>query len=391
MGPCEPSIAISPNKWKRMVAGSVLNNVYYSRNGGKKWKKQKLTSKYGVYGDPVIGADASGTFYYLHLSDPSGKGWADEGLLDRIVIQESTNGGKTWSEGAFMGFAHPKDQDKHWWTMDPETGKQYVCWTEFDKYNSKAAEDKSRILFSQSPDGLTWSEAIVLSEQEGDCLDDDQTPEGAVPAVGPNGEVYVAWSFDNKLWFDRSTDGGNTWLKKDIEVADQPGGWVFDIPGLGRANGLPFTECDRSSGPHSGTIYVNWVDSRNGNKDVWVARSTDKGNTWSEPVRVNDDATEADQFFTALTIDQHTGYVYCVFYDRRNYTDNSTDVYLAVSKDGGQTFENIRISERPFTPIKGPFFGDYNDISAVNGHIRPIWTRMDSGKLSVWTALVEIE
>ena len=78
-----------------------------------------------------------------------------------------------------------------------------------------------------------------------------------------------------------------------------------------------------------------------------------------------------------------------MFYDRRNYTDTQTDVYMAISKDGGESFTNERISELPFTPKENVFFGDYNNISAYKGIIRPIWTRYEDGKLSIWTALIE--
>ena len=44
VGPCEPSIAIDPNNPMRMVAGSVLNNVYISNDGGKNWQVNKLSS-----------------------------------------------------------------------------------------------------------------------------------------------------------------------------------------------------------------------------------------------------------------------------------------------------------------------------------------------------------
>jgi hypothetical protein len=47
------------------------------------------------------------------------------------------------------------------------------------------------------------------------------------------------------------------------------------------------------------------------------------------------------------------------------------------------------ISEKPFTPTQSVFIGDYLNIAAHNGKIRPIWPRMDSGKLSLWTALIE--
>ncbi|MGK0364200.1 MAG: hypothetical protein ACI85O_001257 [Saprospiraceae bacterium] len=391
-GPCEPSIYINPKDDNKIVAGAVLDNVYFSEDGGATWSKNKLKSSYGVYGDPVIGGDSKGNFYYLHLSDPDKKGWASPKLLDRIVIQKSTDG-KTWEDGSFMGMHHPKDQDKHWIGIDPKTNALYVTWTEFDKYNSKKEGDNSRILFSKSTDeGETWSETVSINQFSGNCLDDDRTTEGAVPVAGLNGEVYVAWSYDDKIFFDYSTDGGTSWQDTDIVAAQQPNGWTFDIPDIGRANGLPILSIDHSQSKHRGTLYLNWTDQRNGENDtdVWLSKSTDKGLTWSKPKRVNDDAAGKQQFFTWMSVDEATGYIYTVFYDRRNHDDSQTDVYLAYSKDGGETFTNQKISETPFLPTsEGVFFGDYNNISARNGKVRPIWTRCDGGKLSVWTSLID--
>ncbi|MCB0555113.1 MAG: exo-alpha-sialidase [Phaeodactylibacter sp.] len=392
-GPCEPSIAINPNNTDQVVAGAVLDRAYYSQDGGKTWKEKQLRSPYGVYGDPVILADYAGNFFYAHLADPSGSGRFSSSWLDRIVIQKSTDGGMAWSDGAFTGNRPPADQDKHWLAANPYNHHLYVTWTEFDKYGSRKAEDHSRILFSKSTDsGKSWSDAISINQLEGDCLDDDNTTEGAVPAVGPNGELYVSWAYAEKIYFDRSIDGGATWLNEDIIAADQPGGWAFDIPGISRCNGMPFTEADRSNGPHRGSVYINWSDQRNGegDTDIWLAYSRDGGQSWSEPIRVNNDPAGRQQFLTAMAVDQSTGYIYIVFYDRRAYDDHRTDVYLAYSTDGGQTFNNQRISESPFTPTTEVFFGDYNDISAEDGHIRPIWTRLEQGELSVWTALVEV-
>ena len=392
VGPCEPSIKISPADKNKIVAGSVLDNVYFSEDGGKTWSIDKLKSSYGVYGDPVIGADPKGNFYFLHLSDPEHRGWASPRLLDRIVIQKSEDG-IAWNDGSFMGMHHPKDQDKHWIGIDPTSNHLYVTWTEFDLYNSKKATDKSRILFSKSTDdGETWSETVAVNQYEGNCLDGDQTTEGAVPVAGLNGEVYVAWAYDNKIWFDYSLDGGATWQEKDIIAAEQPGGWTFDIPEIGRANGLPILCIDRSNGKNRGNLYINWTDQRNGadDTDVWLTVSKDKGKTWSSPKRINDDAPGKQQFFTWTDCDPVTGNLYTVFYDRRNYDDSRTDVYLAYSTDGGNSFVNRRISEKPFLPTANNiFFGDYNNISAYDGRVRPIWTRCDNGKLSVWTSLLE--
>ena len=391
-GPCEPSIAINPNNPNQLVAGAVLHYAYHSNDGGRTWQKQILQSSMGVWGDPVVLADYKNNFYYAHLSDPAGTNWASQEILDRMVVQKSTDAGASWSDGTYTGLRHPKDQDKEWLAVDPQSNYLFMTWTEFDKYGSRNPKDHSRILFSKSTDdGLSWSTPVVLSQFEGNCLDDDQTTEGAVPAVGPNGELYVAWSFDEKIYFDRSFDGGHTWMGKDLIISDQPGGWSFEVPGLNRTNGMPVTAVDISQGAYRGHLYVNWSDQRNGedDTDVWLSKSTDGGDTWTAPIRVNDDDPGKHNFLTWLTIDPTTGYVYLVFYDRRNHENESTDVYLAISKDGGQTFINQKINQQSFSPNRHVFFGDYNHIVAYDGHVRPIWTQYENGKLSIWTALID--
>ena len=64
---------------------------------------------------------------------------------------------------------------------------------------------------------------------------------------------------------------------------------------------------------------------------------------------------------------------------------------VASSIDGGDTWTNQTVSESPFVPEGQVFFGDYNNIAAVDGHVRPIWTREDLGVLSVWTALLDLD
>src|SRR5687768_3209540 len=54
---CEPTIAINPRYPNNIVAGSVLNNYYLTKDMGVTWKKGTLTSPFGVYGDPAIIAD----------------------------------------------------------------------------------------------------------------------------------------------------------------------------------------------------------------------------------------------------------------------------------------------------------------------------------------------
>jgi hypothetical protein len=86
-----------------------------------------------------------------------------------------------------------------------------------------------------------------------------------------------------------------------------------------------------------------------------------------------------------MDIDQTNGNLHFVFYDRRNYSDDQTDVFLAFSNDGGQTFRNKGISDKSFVPNKSIFFGDYTNITVHNNIVRPIWTRLHNGQLSIWT------
>lgn len=390
--PCEPSICVNPQDPANIVAGAILNKVYVSNDSGRTWSVSKLTSSHGVFGDPAIVASPRGDFYYLHLSDPSGRGWSHPSLLDRIVCQRSTDGGKTWSDGGGMGRNGQKDQDKQWAAVSSDSKHIYATWTQFDRYNSSDPQDSTLILFSCSnKKGKKWSDPVRLSQHAGNCLDDDYTVEGAVPAAGTDGEIYCAWARGDSLFFDRSVDGGKTWLDRDIVAGPIVGGWNQEVPGINRCNGMPVTMVDHSNGPHRGSIHILYADIRNGadDTDIWCITSSDRGSTWGEPVRVNDDGPGKQQFFPWLSVDPVTGHLYAVFYDRRNHDGNTTDVYLATSTDGGKHWSNERISEKPFTPKENVFFGDYNNISAHGGVVRPIWTRFEDGKLSVWTALIQ--
>jgi len=389
--PEEVSITINPTNPNFIAAGANIDHFFRSTDAGLTWTTSFMSSSaYGVWGDPSVVYDELGYLYFGHLSNPPISGY----WIDRIVVQRSTNNGLTWNDGAGIGFLNPKEQDKEWLGVDMHSplykGNIYTTWTEFDNYGSSSPSDSSRIRFSRSTDkGLTWSIAKTVSDRSGDCVDEDNTDEGAVPCVGPNGEVYVSWAGPLGLMFDKSTNAGNTW-GVDKFVSTIPGGWDFNVTGISRCNGLPITACDTSQSPFRGNIYINWSDQRNGstNTDVFFVKSTDGGDTWSAAKKVNDDNTTRHQFFTWMTIDQTTGVIYFTFYDRRNTTGSVTDVFVARSTDGGETFTNFKFSESAFTPTSGVFFGDYTNISALNKKVYPIWMRLDGSTLSVWTAII---
>ncbi len=382
----EPSIAIHPNNPDKMVAGTVMNDYYYSRDGGMSWKSQSLTSKYGVNGDPVLHISQKGWYYYFHLSNPPSGNW-----IDRIVCERSR-----WICGKWKASATPpeppKAQDKHWVAECPLTGNLYLTWTEFDKYGSKDTTDHSRIMFSKSEDkGKSWSSPRSISYFEGDCLDGDSTVEGAVPAVNSRGDLFVTWTGPRGIMMNTSTDQGDSWRQKEKKIHDHPGGWTFSVPGVGRCNGLPIIKIDQSGGAMNNRIYVNWADQGqdSSNTEIWMIYSDDFGQSWSDQIKVNQDESGNHQFFTWMDIDQKNGNLYFVYYDRRNHDDHSTDVYISYSSDGGSTIHEKKVSKAPFKPQKEVFFGDYLNIAAHDNVVRPIWPSMDvNGTIALWTALV---
>jgi hypothetical protein len=120
--------------------------------------------------------------------------------------------------------------------------------------------------------------------------------------------------------------------------------------------------------PLTGTLIVVWNDQLFGNPDILSIRSTDGGMTWSGPIRINDDAGTAAQFFPWIAFDPH-GTAHVCWYDRRE-DGYDIDVYYARSTDGGATFEeNVRVTAAAYTPILPwdttvAFIGDYNGIAA---------------------------
>ena len=386
--PAEVSIAINPANPDHVIAvmlqaGSpgeprVSNHSYSSSDGGRTWKHIAADNPDGrVHGDDAIAFSRDGTAYHSYIGfdgirvDRPERAWS--GLFVR-----STRDGVTWTPAVpvvdHINTAIPFE-DKPWVGVDrsdksAHRGNVYVAWTRFDVYGSQDPAHRSHIMFSRSRDGgRTFSPPLEISDETGDARDSDGTVEGVVPVAGPNGEVYVTWAGPKGLVFDKSTDGGWT-FGKDVVITTLAGGWDLPVPGVERHNGMPVTAVDLSGGSNRGAVYVNWIDERQGDPDVFVSVSRDAGRTWSAPLRVNDDPKGAVQMFTWMAVDPVDGSVNLVFHDRRGRSGTMTGVTLARSVDGGRTFVNRPLEGLEFDCCAASaFFGDYNGIDAYGGRV----------------------
>ncbi|XZE17989.1 peptidylprolyl isomerase [Pirellulaceae bacterium SH449] len=410
----EISIAINPVNVNNIIAGSLVrgqgvkgsNSSFVSQDGGKSWVSVEVPNPDNrTQGDDVLLFDAKGLAVHAFIAFHGL--WNDRPKVaaNGIGLTTSDDGGVTWSDRVMIvDHLNTKTpfEDKPWLVFDrhrrsPHANNLYASWTRFDVYGSSEPTDNTHILFSRSTDGgRTFAPPIRISDAPGDCLDDDGTLEGAVPAVGPDGTVYVVWSGPRGLEFDKSADGGLT-FGKDRVITETPGGWASDVDGISRHNGMPVTIVDASRGPSRGTIYVNWIDERNGNKDVFLISSTDGGETWTPPRQVNDAATDEgrDQFFTWMAVDPSDGSVNIVYYDRSATTGTRTRLTLARSLDG-HTFRYFPIDIDEFESRRDTFFGDYIGIDAQQGRVAVGFMQFEQDKskptdVQVYSAVLDFE
>ena len=98
----------------------------------------------------------------------------------------------------------------------------------------------------------------------------------------------------------------------------------FNIANFSRGNGFPNIAIE----PKSQRLYVSWGDYRNGDIDIFVASSADRGRTWSKPTRVNDDPVHngKDQFMQWVAVDPADGSAYVdVLRSPRRFDERQAD------------------------------------------------------------------
>lgn len=363
----EPALALNPNKPSQQLIATNIRHLFRSKKGGKHWKHAEAKSSHGVYGDPVLLFDENGIAYFVHLSKDSSRQWPD--FFDGIVVQRSTDAGKTWNDGVCVG-RNGRMHDKAWISIDEQSGSRhrgnlYLSWTQFDRYESRDPKDSTRILVSRSTDhGLSFSEPVIISDRSGDCLDSDHTVEGATTCTGPDGTVYAVWAGDEKLYLDESHDGGLHWGTDRI-IGEIPGGWDLSVAGFMRTNGLPFIVADST-----GKLLVCAVREEQGFARLVFFESHDRGKTWTSSTP-RSEAKDAHCFMPHAFHDRRTGLTAVLYY---RYLNGLTDVVLSVRPAGQNSWTTLQMNRRSFpAPGKGVFFGDYINVCSAGNEIAAVW------------------
>jgi hypothetical protein len=342
----EPSICVNPTNGNKMSIGwrqfdHVSSNFRqagfaYTNNRGRTWISPGVLERNVFRSDPVLNSDGAGHFFYLSLL---------QNFFDDLW--QSLNGGQSWTNIA------PADGgDKQWFTIDNTNssgrGFQYQYWsTDGNNYGGRQ--------FSRSINGgFSWMDPINIPN----------TPAWGTLDVDSNGNLFIGGVnlTTNWIWCVRSTNAKNGGVLPSFDqstAVNLGGNIVYGEPinpeGL---VGQVFVAVDRSGTSTNNHIYMLASIQPTGfttGSDVMFVRSTDGGQTFSPPRRINDDPVNHAKWhwFGTLSVAAN-GRIDVVWFDTRNAANNTTSqLFYSYSADGGSSWSpNVAISNS-FNPFVG--------------------------------------
>ncbi|MGE5423709.1 MAG: hypothetical protein ACM3N9_00005, partial [Syntrophothermus sp.] len=364
----------SNNSTPQPSGGTVYGADYYmSDDEGATWSGSKQGAGGSNSGDPAACINIAGRYFIGFIDAQNGQS-----------VSYSDDKGLTWTMKKVANGTVLNMLDKnHLWVdvspASPFKGNLYNGWMVNNNINV------SRSITN----GTSWEPSMSISAG----TNAGSHNQGENFKCGPDGEVYCVWSVydswpsdEKALGFSKSLDGGITWSTATRILNNIKGIRNTGVSQNMRTNSFPSMACDISNSPNRGALYVVWANvgvpgtNTGPDVDVYMIKSMDKGVTWSTPKRINNDPTGAGKkhYLPWIACDQANGNLAIVFYDNRNVSATQCETWMAYSTDGGNTFENMKVSDVSFTPSPIPglatgYMGDYLSISGYNGKFFPCW------------------
>jgi hypothetical protein len=280
-----------------------------SSDGGMTFKKNVLIKPAdgNITGDSTAGIDAAGTLYAV---------CQDYGI-SQVRVMTSMDKGDTWSAVKSV----QSSPDKPWIGASPaKAGTAFVSWLGGDAGVRRTTDN-----------GETWGPVHEL----------EFLNHGTTLSVGSSGVVHVNFTPNGgNIRYARSKDLGDTW--EATKTIGQTGTFCWSDCGS-RQNPILGGGCD-PTGKYVTVVWAATYTGGEGDEDIWAIYSSDSGDTWSKPIKVNDNPNKSRQWQTWGSVDR-LGRVHVVWSDMRN---GKLDTYYARSlPDPTKGFEpNIQVNDK---------------------------------------------
>jgi hypothetical protein len=363
----EPFVAVDPRNANHLVVGA--NNwqsgtgqfevyAYVSFDAGKTWAASqpyinRNASRLNA-ADPTVAFGSDGAVYFAFVAFSPAQG--------AVAVSRSVDGGLSWAAQTWAtSFTSAADKP----TLAAGKSNLYLYWQGTGLQTRVSADS-----------GANWGAVSTL----------DANGRNATPVVDSKGNVNVFYTTNSSINLARSTNGGASYSVSTVSNVTA----LQARPTHYRAAIYPAAGVDAN-----GTLYVAWADGRNAGhgNDILLSYSTN-GSSWSSPMTVNKDSGSADQLMPALTVGRD-GVVTVAWLDNRNDSNNyNYDVYMATSTNGGQSFgANTRVTEVSSNPnndprTQGTMIGDYFATASGNGVVYTFWTDTRNNNEDIYMAPV---
>ncbi len=387
--PVDENVLFSSGNTLNFIPFFISEGIYVTTNAGNSWQGSDTCSGEPFIfhgGDPGITIDKNGTFIITRLGRSPFAG---------LFSHFSADNGQTWS---FQYAISTDDLERATITTDAITtssfyGRTYAAWV-------KLTTPFSLAFAFTDDGAQSWSTPQQINNPTNRSAGGDITtgPNGEVYVcwagltdVSPFREIFIG--------FASSSNGGANWNITENAFGVNGITGVLTNKGNIRVNGLPSITVDTTNGPQNGWIYIvtgqKDLAPAGSDPDIILNRSTDGGQTWSPAIRVNHDAVNngKTQYFPTVHIDKF-GAVNVIFYDDRNTTNDSSGVFLARSTDGGDSWTEFEISDHNYKPIPigglgQGYQGDNIDITSTNSKLWPVWMDNSTGTYQIWTTPID--
>lgn len=437
----EVHAAINPADSNNIIVAAIVQDptnftapldipVRYTKNFGQSWQTSSIQFNPNTGGlaftagggDPVLAFEKTGKAWlsWLVLSLDF---FNDPPVSLSLYASSSTNKGQTWSTPALIdkgeiaaevltgGVGSGELVDKQWMAVDqtslPTAGNLYVSYTKFTIIDSVTST--AQILLKKKAANVNNFNAAPVQVHTNTY--------GIVQFssidVDDLGRVHVSFFAGNSgtdmgLYHAVSTDGGTS-FSPEVKITSL---WFPGLVEEAVTDSIPGIATDRlypcphiAAGKTPGALFVTWTG--NGlppalaaGFDVWVAKSTDNGATWSAPTAINPGSSAtAQQYYSSIAVNED-GEICLSYYDRTDDPNGLlTDYVVAYSFDEGNTFtaaNKVTSSPTDFEVVgdlNGEFgIGEYTQVVCTPNIAIPVWSdgRTNDGNIEIYAAFLPI-